>query len=75
MDILDKHKFDSIVAQLRLDLPNHSEEETTKYIDLLDIVLEDHMVEELEVNGGKHNFARFIDNYADRLLEWKYKLI
>lgn len=75
MDILDNYKFDSIVAQLRLDLPNHSEEERAKYIDLLNIVLEDHMVEELEVNGGQHNFTRFIDTYADRLLEWKCKRI
>lgn len=47
MDILDKYKFDSIVAKLRFDLPNHSEEEKAKYIDLLDIALEEHMVAEL----------------------------
>ena len=73
MDILDKYKFDSITAQLRLDLPNHTEEERAKYIDLLEITLENHMVNELEVNGGKENFCRFIDTYADRLLEWKCK--
>lgn len=67
----DKYKFDSIVAQLRLDLPNHTDEERTKYIDLLEIMLGSHMVSELEVNGGKENFTRFIDIYADRLLEWK----
>ena len=73
MDILDKYKFESISAQLRLDLPNHSEDERAKYIDLLEIMLDDHMISDLEVNGGKENFTRFIDAYADRLLEWKYK--
>lgn len=73
MNILDKYKFDSIATQLRIDLPNHTEEERTKYIDLLEIMLDNHMISELEVNGGKENFTRFIDTYADRLLEWKYK--
>jgi hypothetical protein len=67
----DKYKFNSITAQLKLDLPNHTDEEHTKYIDLLEIMLDDHMISELEVNGGRENFTRFIETYADRLLEWK----
>lgn len=69
MDTLDKYKYDSITAQLRLDLPNYTDEERTKYIDLLEIMLDNHMIYGLEVNGGKENFTRFIDAYADRLLE------
>lgn len=71
MDILDKYKFESISAQLRLDLPNHSEDERAKYIDLLEITLDEHMISDLEVNGGKENFTRFINTYANKLLAWK----
>lgn len=71
MDVLEKYKLDSIVAQLKLDLPNRTDEERAKYIDLVEIMLESHMLEELEVNGGKQNFNYFIDTYADKLLSWK----
>ena len=71
MDALDKFKSESIFAQLKLDLPNHSEDERVKYFDLLKIMLEDHMIEDLEVNGGDHNFSKFIDMYADKLFKWK----
>lgn len=73
MDELEKYKFASIVAQLKLDLPNRTDEERAKYIDLIEIMLESHMIEELEVNGGKQNFHHFIDTYADKLLTWKSK--
>lgn len=74
MDALDKLKTNSIIAQLKLDRPDCTEEERVAYIELLEIMLEDHMIEDLEVNGGKENFTRFLDKYADKLLEWKYKL-
>lgn len=41
MNSLDKYKLESISAQLRLDLPNHPEDDRAKYIDLLEIMLED----------------------------------
>jgi hypothetical protein len=71
MDVLDKYKFDSITAQLKLDLPNHTKEDRAKYIELIEIMLESYMLEDLEVNGGKQNFTRFIDSYADKLFAWK----
>lgn len=71
MNSLDKHKLESISAQLRLDLPNHPEDDRAKYIDLLEIMLEDSEIADLEVNGGQENFTRFIDKYADKLLAWK----
>lgn len=73
MNSFDKHKLESISAQLQLDLLYHLEDERVKYIDLLNIMLEDHQIADLEVNGVKENFTRFIDTYADRLLEWKYR--
>jgi len=71
MDVLDKYKFESISAQLKLDLPDHPEDERARYIDLLEIMLEDSEIADLEVNGGQENFTRFIDKYADKLLAWK----
>ena len=71
MDEVDKFKIDSIVMQLKRDLPNHTEDERAKYVDLIEIMLESYMIEDLEVNGGKENFTRFIDTYADKLLAWK----
>lgn len=72
MSMLEKFKIDSIVAQLKIDLPNHSENERDRYVELLEIMLENHEIEALEVNGGKENFIRFINKYADKLLHWKY---
>ena len=71
MDALDNLKTNSIIAQLKLDRPDCTEEERVAYTELLEIMLDDHMVENLEINGGKQNFVQFIDKYADRLLEWK----
>ena len=71
VDEIRKFKISSITAQLQLDLPNRSEDERAKYMDLLEIMLDGYMVMDLEVNGGKENFTRFIDLYADRLLAWK----
>ena len=71
MDEVDKFKMDSIVAQLRKDLPSHTEEERAKYLDLLEIMLDDQMIGDLEINGGKENFTLFVDKYADKLLAWK----
>ena len=69
----EKFTFDSITAQLKLDLPNHKESDMAKYVDLINLMLEDYMLLDLEVNGGKLNFINFIDNYGDKLIEWKSK--
>lgn len=68
---LEKFKIDSITAQLRLDLPNQAECQRVEYINLIKIFLEDYMVLDLEVNGGKLNFNRFIDQFSDKLFMWK----
>ena len=73
MSDLEKFKYNSIASQLEKDLPNHAEKDRVKYLDLLTIMVDDHTVLELEVNGGKESFTHFINNYADRLLEWKSK--
>ena len=72
MDALEKFKIDSIVAQLKRDLPNLTEDKRATYVNLLEVILDDHEIEALEVNGGKENFICFIDKYADKLLQWKY---
>jgi hypothetical protein len=70
---LEKFKTDSITAQLRLDLPNQAEYQRIEYINLIKIFLEDYMVLDLEINGGKLNFNRFIDEFSEKLFLWKSK--
>lgn len=71
MDLIEKFIYDSISAQLKLDLPHYKDCDRAKYVKLIRVMLEDNWIIELEVNGGKHNFKHFLDNYSDKIFELK----
>ena len=71
VDEIRKFKINSITAQLQLDLPDSSREERSKYVELLEIFLEEYMLDDLVINGGEQTFINFIDKYAGKLIAWK----
>lgn len=68
---LEKFKTDSIAAQLQPHLPSQAEHQRVGYINPIKIFLMDYMALDLEANGGKLNFNRFIDQLSDKLFIWK----
>jgi len=70
MDGLEKYKFDSIVAQLKIDFTDREDQERVKYIDFMETTLKSYVPENCE-EMGLIKLQRFIDRFGERLFAWK----